>query len=177
MKNVRHWLMAMMTALFVMGQAYGSSKVHQNQLNRLYSEDTHQEEWCLALNIYYEARSDMIAGQYAVADVTLNRVDDPRFPNTVCEVVKQAKTNKNGKIIKWRCAFSWYCDGKSDTPTEITAWEKAQTVAYQIINNGQYRGITEGSTHYHNTKVFPYWAESVTLIGRIGDHIFYRWEK
>ena len=67
---------------------------------------------CLAQNIYWEARNQSIQGMYAVADVTLNRVKDKRWPSTVCEVVKQRK-NAGGR---WICQFSWYCDGKSDTP-------------------------------------------------------------
>ena len=65
---------------------------------------------CLALNIYFEARNQPTSGQIAVAEVTLNRVASRNYPNTVCGVVKQS--NKNG------CAFSWYCDGKSDKPYE-----------------------------------------------------------
>ena len=67
---------------------------------------------CLAFNIYHEARSQSTIGQLAVAQVVMNRVDDDRFPDTVCEVVKQAVTHKGtNKPILHRCSFSWWCDG------------------------------------------------------------------
>ena len=71
---------------------------------------------CLAQNIYFESRDQSTIGQIAVAEVTLNRVADPRWPNDVCSVVKQGPTYKWKKTypIKHRCEFSWYCDGKSD---------------------------------------------------------------
>ena len=82
----------------------------------------HQQEEisCMADNIYFEARNQGTAGWSAVASVTLNRVQDKRFPNTVCEVVKQGPTREswkqNGEFypLKHRCQFSWYCDGKAD---------------------------------------------------------------
>ena len=83
---------------------------------------------CLAQNIYWEARNQSIQGMYAVADVTLNRVKDKRWPSTVCEVVKQRK-NAGGK---WVCQFSWYCDGKSDTPKnrEMPVFNLCTMIAY-----------------------------------------------
>jgi len=137
---------------------------------------------CMAQNIYHEARGDNYAGQLAVADVVLNRVADPRYPDTICGVVKQAKLSKwwldQGKEvpIKHKCQFSWYCDGKSDEITNETSWHDSLSVSYTMIYGGVYTGITEGATHYHATYVDPYWASSnqMTLIGPIGDHIFYR---
>ena len=73
------------------------------------------ETECLAENIYFEARNQGFAGWVAVAQVTLNRVRDDRFPNTICEVVKQGLTYESGFPIRDKCQFSWYCDGKSDT--------------------------------------------------------------
>ena len=73
------------------------------------------ERECLADNIYFEARNQGFAGWVAVAQVTLNRVRDDRFPNTICEVVKQGLTYESGFPIRDKCQFSWYCDGKSDT--------------------------------------------------------------
>jgi len=134
-------------------------------------------EECLALNVYHEARSDNLAGKYAVADVVLNRVKDTRYPNTICGVVKQGKMRTTGGKIKLHsCSFSWFCDGKKDTPTEEDSWQQAQMIAYNIINHEKFVGITEGSTHYHATYVTPYWASSLEFTGTIGQHLFYRWE-
>lgn len=139
---------------------------------------------CLALNIYHEARSESLAGQYAVADVTINRVQDRRYPSTICGVVKQAVLSQwgldRGMAIprKNMCQFSWYCDGLADDPVETYSWLRAQDIARDMIFVRKYRGITEGSTHYHANYVNPKWSshESMRLIGRIGDHIFYKEE-
>ena len=148
---------------------------------------------CMALNIYYESRSDNLAGQYAVADVVLNRVQDSRYPNSICEVIKEGpvreswKTKKDPDLseserifnpIRNMCQFSWWCDGKSDEPKDETGWAQAQYVAGNIMYNGKYRGITEGATHYHATYVKPKWRfdRGMNHIGRIGSHIFYRWD-
>ncbi len=81
---------------------------------------------CLAMNVYWESRDQSIAGQVAVAQVTMNRVESPNFPNDVCSVVHQHKQ------------FSWYWDGKSDVPREEDAWMRAQMVA---------KGVLAGSGH------------------------------
>ena len=148
---------------------------------------------CMALNIYYESRSDNLAGQYAVADVVLNRVQDSRYPNTICDVIQQGPVRESWKTkqhedlsdeeriflpIRHMCQFSWYCDGKSDDPKDETGWAQAQYVAGAIMYSGKYRGITEGATHYHATYVRPKWRfdRGMNHIGRIGSHIFYRWD-
>ena len=80
-------------------------------------EKTDPELICLAMNIYHEARGQSIAGQMAVALVTINRMNDSRYPNTICEVVMEGPTrvswNDKSKEypIKHRCQFSWFCDG------------------------------------------------------------------
>lgn len=117
---------------------------------------------CLSLNVYFEARDQPIAGQVAVAQVTMNRVADPRYPDTVCEVVYE------------RDQFSWYWDGKSDYPTEERAWEQAQLVASAVLA-GSVHSELEGVTHYHAVYVQPYWsrAEEMNYITQIADHRFY----
>ena len=119
---------------------------------------------CLALNIYHEARSESLAGQYAVADVTLNRVKDTRYPSTICGVVKQAVISEwavqQGLFIPKRnqCQFSWYCDGRSDAPVEQYAWLRAKGVAEDILSYRKFRGITEGATHYHASYDETHWS-------------------
>ena len=124
---------------------------------------------CLAQNIYWEARNQSIQGMYAVADVTLNRVKDKRWPSTVCEVVKQRK-NAGGR---WVCQFSWYCDGKSDEPLDTDTFFESYVVAQDVLM-GKYPDITEGATHYHSIMVDPYWASSLNETVQITDHIFYK---
>ena len=131
------------------------------------------DEQCMALNIYHEARSESMAGQFAVADVVLNRVESNRYPNNVCDVIFQAEW-ADGKPVLHRCQFSWFCDGKSDTPRELDAWHRAKEVSNFIMIHNDFRGITEGATHYHTEYVNPSWNSVMQLIGSIGDHIFYK---
>jgi len=118
----------------------------------------------------------------AVADVVMNRVKHTHYPNTICEVVRQGKQKPSWKdpavmvMVRNKCQFSWYCDGRSDWPTDMDAWVEAQQIAYNMIVYSDARGITEGATHYHATYVSPEWARDFALVGRIGEHIFYRWE-
>lgn len=142
----------------------------------LYSAEERPQEWCLAQNIYYEARGSSRADQIAVADVVINRVEDARYPDSICEVVQQGKKHANGQMVRNACQFSWYCDGKSDWPTDMDAWVIAQQIAHNMITYGDWRGLTEGSTHYHANYVKPSWARTLTLTGTIGVHKFYRWE-
>ena len=131
---------------------------------------------CMALNIYHEARSDSTLGQEAVGMVTMNRVYSDKYPDTICDVVYQSHLNSRGNPIRNKCQFSWYCDGKSDTPVDQDKWMEAQSIAFNMMEFGDYRGITEGATHYHATYVDPFWASSLQMVGRIGAHIYYRWE-
>jgi N-acetylmuramoyl-L-alanine amidase len=121
---------------------------------------------CIALNVYFEARSDNMSGQYAVAHVVLNRVQDNRWPNDVCNVVTQRNDNNV-------CQFSWYCDGKSDKPDDEYAWAYAQMVAADVLR-GEVPDFTGGSTHYHAYYVKPYWADKMLYQGDFGSHYFFR---
>lgn len=144
----------------------------------LYNPEEYKDEFCLAQNIYFESGIDNHAGMAAVADVTLNRVIDSRYPNSVCDVVYDGQKHANGQMKRNRCQFSWYCDGKSDkVPEGSENWVRAQMVAWEMLHSNRFRGITEGSTHYHATYVSPNWRtdRGMELIGRVGAHIFYRW--
>ena len=138
---------------------------------------------CHALNTYHEAKNQSLVGQIATAQVVMNRVEDDRFPSTVCEVVKEGPTRpswedpKKEYPIRHRCQFSWYCDGKPDTPKNEKAWRKAQDVAFLVLYNKIQLDVTEGATHYHATYVRPSWAKTKKRTTRIEKHIFYRWEK
>jgi spore germination cell wall hydrolase CwlJ-like protein len=134
---------------------------------------------CLALNTYHEARDQSRLGMVAVSQVVLNRVKDPRYPSTICNVVHQQGfyDPPDAPIRLGECQFSWYCDGKSDAPTDETAWHEARANsahAYYMYDVGY--DITEGSTHYHSTSVSPNWLITKTRVVEIDDHIFYRWD-
>ena len=124
---------------------------------------------CLAKNIYWEARNQSINGMYAVAKVTLNRVNDSRWPSTVCAVVKQRKLRGGS----WICQFSWYCDGLSDHPTHRESWNMAKLIATVTIEYGTEEQFLNKTYWYHSNKVNPYWASAYNPTRVIGDHIFY----
>ena len=131
------------------------------------------ERECLADNIYFEARNQGFAGWVAVAQVTLNRVRDDRFPNTICEVVKQGLTYESGFPIRDKCQFSWYCDGKSDKPTDRRCWEDALLIAEVMITYDSI-DVTDGALWYHSRKVRPEWSMVYTKTVSIDNHIFYK---
>jgi len=122
---------------------------------------------CLALNIYWEARSESLLGRVAVAAVTLNRVAAPAFPDTVCEVVFQGE--ERGRHL---CQFSWRCDGRSDEPSNPIAWDDARRLARLALSEGV-ADPTGGALWYHADHVLPQWAGEMALHARIGHHLFY----
>jgi spore germination cell wall hydrolase CwlJ-like protein len=125
---------------------------------------------CLALNIYFEARSEPMEGKLAVAHVVLNRVGSDRFPETICAVVRQG-----GERTRHRCQFSWWCDGQSDEPRNPAAWDAARLIAW-FVYHGETADPTDGSLWYHADYVDPYWREAFNRGPQIGRHIFYRSE-
>lgn len=131
---------------------------------------------CLAMNVYHEARDQSTVGQIAVAQVVINRVNDNRYPDSVCKVVKQSLRDEDGLPIKDKCQFSWYCDGASDKVHEKEAWKKSLQVAKSVLH-GKTTNLVGISTHYHADSVYPYWAKEYKRIAKIDDHIFYEWSK
>ena len=142
-----------------------------------------QEAYCLAQNVYFEARNQPAAGQMAVMSVTINRVNDERFPNTVCGVVYEGPSRPSWKgtgemiPVRNRCQFSWYCDGKSDEISDEDTFSDILLLSEMVISGTMsIMDITEGATHYHADYVRPAWAETKTKTIEIEDHIFYRWD-
>ena len=111
---------------------------------------------CLALALYHEARGEPSEGQYAVGQVILNRVDDSRYPNTICDVV--------------------YDDGEFSFVGSVggihnkKAYEEVLYVALDLVNRVEY---DLGATHYHTTAVDPYWNEVFDYEAQVGSHVFY----
>jgi N-acetylmuramoyl-L-alanine amidase len=126
----------------------------------------HSAEHCLALAMYWEAKSEGPSGMRAVAAVVLNRVAHPDFPDTVCGVVKQGGEEPP-------CQFSWWCDGKSDRPTEARAWATAQQIAARVLQ-GPPSDRTFGALFFHNTAIEAPWVHKRQRTVQIGRHIFYR---
>lgn len=127
---------------------------------------TGDAQWqCLANAIYHEARGETVRGEFAVAEVILNRVDSPAYPKSVCGVVNQRGGGG--------CQFSFICDGKSDRVSEQGAWRDAGKIA-RLMLDGAPRGLTSGATHFHTAGVSPAWSRRFARTAAIGAHLFYR---
>jgi spore germination cell wall hydrolase CwlJ-like protein len=158
-----------MLALFVavLGGITGFAYVDHAQ--RAAAEHRRVDLACLAENVYYEARGEPLAGQYAVAEVTMNRVASGSFPDTVCDVVHESRFDP---VRKRRVgAFSW---------TELDAlprpkgyeWRRATAVASSVYDN-QEAPLVDGALYYHAIRVTPAWARTKAQVARIGRHVFY----
>lgn len=124
---------------------------------------------CLTAGIYYEAASESLDGQRAVAQVILNRVRHPAFPNTVCGVVYSGSTRKTG------CQFTFTCDGSLARQPSAGGWARARALAQAALNGQVYAAVGQ-ATHYHTLWVAPYWSPSLVKVANIGAHTFYRWK-
>ena len=123
---------------------------------------------CMTAAVYYEAATESLDGQRAVAQVVLNRMRHPAFPKTVCGVVFQGSNLKTG------CQFSFTCDGSLNRRPSDSGWARAREVAAAALNGYVMKNVGN-ATHYHANYVAPYWSPSLLKIGAIGAHIFYRW--
>ncbi len=158
MKKILKNVVAALLATIV---AYSASADEYNIIDR----EQDPELYCLALNIYFEARGESVQGQYAVADVTLNRVEAAQFPDSICDVVYQ------------RRQFSWthqIRNPKNPSIAEREAWHDAQLYAVEIAVWEIQRGVTDGATYFHASYVRPRWRLSFEKTTRIGTHLFYR---
>ena len=123
---------------------------------------------CLTDAVYYEARSEPLDGQRAVAQVVLNRVRDRAFPASVCGVVYQRTATV--------CQFSFACDGSMLRPRDPAAWARAAMVA-RAAYGGEVFAPVGASTHFHTAAIHPWWAPSLARVGQIGAHVFYGWRR
>lgn len=159
-------ILAYMTAIGVNASQLENKQERLTFNQKQYDFVDYTQAKCLATNIYFEARGESKLGQKAVAWVTLNRVDDPNYPDTICDVVWDRKQ------------FSWTHDGKSDVPKDKDAWLQAQLTAIQVLIDQQLNNDdpTDGSTMFHAVTVKPYWRKQYEMTSRIDNHVFYRKE-
>lgn len=135
-------------------------------LERLRRSD--RERRCLAQAIYFEARGEPEAGQAAVAQVVLNRVASPLYPDSVCGVVFQ---NSHRRMA---CQFSFTCTGRALTVREPAAWRRALRIGGEKLAGVRWSQRVGAATHYHATSVRPRWAGRLDRVATIGRHVFYR---
>jgi spore germination cell wall hydrolase CwlJ-like protein len=130
---------------------------------------------CLARNIYWESTGEPLRGKKAVAQVTLNRTEDERFPADICGVVYERDKVKRSGRMKTICQFSWTCMSvKNKTPRHPEEWEHAQEIAAKFILDGYHIPELDEALFYHADYVRPKWAKKMVKIEKIGAHIFYR---
>lgn len=127
-----------------------------------------KEQKCLAEGIYFEARGESVKGQAAVAQVILNRVRNPHYPDTICGVVYQNEDWRN------RCQFSFACDRIPDIVTSPRHWKIAKEIAMAVTAGKIWFKDVGSATHYHATYVRPAWGPTMKRVEKIGKHIFYR---
>jgi spore germination cell wall hydrolase CwlJ-like protein len=126
------------------------------------------ESWkCLTEALYFEARGESVKGQFAVAEVILNRVSSPLYPDTVCGVVHQGAGGLH------QCQFSYMCDGRKEIISERGSYVRLGKIA-RLMLDGAPRSLTGGATHYHTSGVNPRWARQFRQTASIGEHLFYR---
>jgi spore germination cell wall hydrolase CwlJ-like protein len=126
------------------------------------------EQKCLTSGIYFESRGESVKGQAAVAQVILNRVRNPAYPDTICAVVYQNKGWYN------RCQFSFACDRIPDIVWSRSHWQTAKEIALAVTAGKIWLPEVGSATHYHATYVKPDWGPTMKRVSKIGKHIFYR---
>lgn len=149
----------------LVGDAAGA--IDLSHIKRMPKVDGDAQWRCLAEAIYFEARDQSLAGQIAVAEVVLNRVDSPDYPDSICGVIQQGAHRPHA------CQFSFECDGRPERISERKAWTLAGKIA-QLMLEGRPRTLTAAATHYHTVSVSPKWARKLQKTKRSGDHVFYR---
>ncbi len=147
-----------------------STPIYSNEFLATVPYQEGGKQWrCLTEALYFEARGESTRGQFAVAEVILNRVDSARFPDSLCGVINQG----TGK--KFQCQFTYTCDGRAERITDQASWRRLGKVA-RLMMDGAPRNLTFGATFYHTTSVRPRWARVFTNTATIGVHRFYRRE-
>ena len=124
------------------------------------AEDSYDNEYCMVEAVYFEGRGEPAIGQLAIANVILNRVKSPEYPNEACLVVRD-------------CQFSYYCDGKHERMADKEAIRKAERIVFFALDSAV-AGDVEGAMFYHADYVRPYWADKFQYLGQIGRHKFYK---
>ncbi len=159
------------SVLVLLVVAFGSLlHVSNTERGRIHAERQRQHDLaCLARNIYFEARGEPMAGQFAVAEVTMNRVASKHYPNTVCEVVHQRRWDRIRK--RYVSAFSW-TELDSVPEPKGEAWRRAVSAAEAVYDNREAPRV-DGALFYHARSIRPRWAKRKKPVARIGRHVFY----
>ena len=128
--------------------------------------------FCMAQAIYFESRGEPAIGQLAVGITIKNRFQSKRYPDKICEVVRQGRY-LHGLPLRDQCQFSYFCDGKLETISDLKAWNKALGLAALVLNARIEIAGLENVTHYHSVKVTPHWSKKLHYKTTVGRHLFY----
>ena len=120
------------------------------------------DKYCMAQNIYFESANQSALGKLAVGLVVMNRVKDTRYPDTICEVVRQ------------KSQFSWVNDNRSNVPKDDAAWKESVRITEDVLSGRADFLKFDEVTHYHADYVNPHWSGSMEEVATIDQHIFYR---
>ena len=123
---------------------------------------------CLAIALYFEARSESMIGQFAVAEVIMNRVEDGRFGDDVCAVITQDRGAGDHD-----CQFSFWCDGLPDVIDDQATYDSIRALAYDVIMLPNAPDVSYGALYYHTTDVSPSWSRNLQVTMVEGNHIFF----
>jgi spore germination cell wall hydrolase CwlJ-like protein len=149
---------------------YTGEKITKKSRTKWPTGNDKNEINCLAKNMYFEARGEPKKGQLAVGFVTLNRVKNSRFPNTICKVVYQKGRNKKKRLV---AQFSWTLDKYSNIPPKTKLWNVVYHRARTMVIHKSH-DFTGGATFFHATYILPYWAKHLKYLMRINNHKFYK---
>ena len=130
------------------------------------------ELFCMAEAIYFESRGEPAIGQLAVGITIKNRFQSKRYPDNICKVVRQGRY-LHGSPIRDQCQFSYFCDGKLETISDLKAWNKALGLAALVLSARIEIAGLENVTHYHSVKVKPGWSKKLQYKTTVGRHLFY----
>lgn len=150
--------------------------INYSELDQPLRRSVDKELKCLADNIYFEAGSEPFEGKVAVAQVTMNRVESGKFPETICGVISQRTkivvVEQNRPITKFICQFSWFCNSKRIGPTSSNnRWEDAMDVAKMVLLDGYRIPLLDNAMYFHAIHVRPGWG--LPRLAKVGNHIFY----
>jgi len=154
-------------------------EIAQQEQEQLIAQLEREERWmkeigCLARNVYYESRGESLQGQMAVALVTLNRAENPMFPNTICGVVNERKKVAKRGLV---CQFSWRCESHTNPKKHIKqSHESYQAAITAILDYDSLTKtlVTQDTLFFHAAHVRPFWRKVKQRLARIDNHIFYR---
>jgi len=162
-------LIPVVTVLAVLDLKHDDLKQQPGYVVTSRVSDIDRDLQCMTRNIYYEAGREPAEGKIAVAQIVMNRVAHPAFPDTPCEVIHQRTSHAKGVT----CQFTWLCDGSVErNRIREDLWKESELAAKKVLLEGFRLPSLEGALFYHADYVNPNWRK--VRVATIGRHIFYQ---